>query len=212
MRSFFDRLYFFGNVALATVLVAGCVSNPPSSGQEETPLPDAVAAPSREQQAARINDLTRNLAAAQAETKQLNQQTEVFQKLLDDLARYPALNADEMRATQAELNNNLSSANPSSGGGNRIRLAYLLSLQPGGVNDQKAISMLDNVAKSDKALPTLRHLASVLRLQIQEKQQALQKLGALRDIDRRLLDEQMGRGKTSPSKSAKKPTSKGTLK
>ncbi|MCL2872754.1 MAG: hypothetical protein FWF41_07250 [Betaproteobacteria bacterium] len=196
MKSFFNRKYY---LALAVLLVSGCVATSESAEQGETPPVAVTEAPSSAQPSEESLAAAREAAAAQ-DMKLLTQRLSEFQKLLDDLARYPRLSTEEIKASQTELNNSISAAGQSGGNGNRIRLAYLLSLQPGGVNDQRAITLLDTVAKNEKTPPTLRHLASVLQLQIQEKQRAMQKLEALRDVDRQLLAGQLPDAPKTPPK------------
>jgi len=208
MKSFLDRKYL---LALAVLLVSGCATTPEATEQDETQPPVATTeAPVTSEQPSEESLAAAREAAAAQDMKMLTQRLNEIQKLLDDLIRYPRLSTEEIKSTQAELSNNISMSGTSGGNSNRIRLAYLLSLQPGGVNDQRAITLLDAVAKNEKTLPTIRHLASVLQLQIQEKQRAMQKLEALRDIDRQLLAGQAPDAprtppkKTTPNKAAPK--------
>ncbi|MCL2309367.1 MAG: hypothetical protein FWC42_03700 [Proteobacteria bacterium] len=209
MKSLFYRKYGYCGVALAMLLATGCTTLPAPSEQEESETPTPVVETTAPEKMPVVDSSTQEPSALPEGSllrKKLEEHIKV-QKLLDDLARYPSLSAEEMRLAQTELSNRISSSGQGNNGENRIRLAYLLSLQPGGVNDQKAITMLDAAAKNEKALASLRHLAGILRTQIQEKQRTQQKLEALRDVDRRLLDEQITGGKVpSPKTAPRKPT------
>jgi hypothetical protein len=202
MKSFFDQKYRCCCMILAVLLVTGCTCVPvaPEQEPEEVP-PPVVEAPTPEgvPPVLPVEDSERDAAATSEEAllrKQLEDHVR-FQKLLEDLARYWSLNAEEVQRAQTELNNKISTAQGGENG-NRVRLAYLLSLHPSGLGDQRALSMLDTVTKNEKASTSLRHLASVLRAQIQEKQRALQKLDALRDVDRLLLEERLPESRTPP--------------
>jgi uncharacterized membrane protein YgcG len=82
---------------------------------------------------------------------------------------------------------------------NRVRLAMLYTIaRAGPQDDQRAVQLLDNVAKSGPGSPAVKQLALVLHAQIterlravREEQQkadaAIQKLEALRALDRTLL-------------------------
>ncbi|MCL2296694.1 MAG: hypothetical protein FWC38_07390 [Proteobacteria bacterium] len=205
MKSFFDWKYRFAYIAGAAFFVAGCAVSPvaPEQEQKEETPPSVVDAPTPEEAltAPSIEDAERDAAAA-SEEAQLRKQLEDharFQKLLEDLARYWSLGAEEAQRTQTELSNRIAGAQGGENG-NRVRLAYLLSLHPSGLGDQRALLMLETVTKSERASASLRHLASILRAQIQEKQRALQKLDALRDVDRLLLEERMPDSKALPSR------------
>ncbi len=197
MKLFLNRIHGCCGMALMVLLATGCTTTP-APPEQGSPLPLAIGAPAASVECPPCDTATSRPEEVQLQ-KQLEEQTR-FQKLLDDLAHYPGLNAEETRRMQADLNSRISATEQDGGNGNRIRLAFLLSLHPAGTNDQRAISLLDGVSKNDKAAASFRRLAGILRVQIQEKQRALQKLDALRDVDRRLLEERMPGSKTSPSK------------
>ncbi|MDR2174116.1 MAG: hypothetical protein LBE32_07965 [Burkholderiales bacterium] len=198
MKSFFDQKYRCCCMVFAVLLVAGCTCAPVAPEPEE--VSSSVAeAPEGASPVLSIEDSERDVAAALEEAllrKQLENHVR-FQKLLEDLARYRSLNVEEVQRMQTELNSKISA---SQGGenGSRVRLAYLLSLHPSGLGDQRALLMLETVIKNEKVSTSLRHLASVLRAQVQEKQRALQKLDALRDVDRLLLEERLPESRTPP--------------
>jgi hypothetical protein len=208
MKLFFDQRNYSRAVALTVLLATGCATPLASPERKETP-PLAVTvetAPEPEVTAlgaaSEVDYSVRDIAAMQSESVFLRRQREEhirLQKLFEDLAYYPNLKPDEAQRLQASLGNKISTMGQGGGNGDRIRLAYLLSLRPSGINYQKAVSILDTVVKNEKALIPLQHLASILRAQIQEKQRALQKLEALREVDRQLLEERMSTSTTSPS-------------
>ena len=124
--------------------------------------------------------------------------------LLGDLQRYGNLSPDELRrelpvATQA-LAKQRSDVN-------RVRLAVLYSLaRVNPQDDQRALQLLDNVAKGGPGSNSVKQLAVVLQVQIAERQRAVrdeqqkaeaavQKLEALRQMERSLLrDRSRGGG------------------
>ena len=124
--------------------------------------------------------------------------------LLGDLQRYGNLSPDELRrelpvATQA-LAKQRSDVN-------RVRLAVLYSLaRVNPQDDQRALQLLDNVAKGGPGSSSVKQLAVVLQVQIAERQRAVrdeqqkaeaavQKLEALRQMERSLLrDRSRGGG------------------
>jgi hypothetical protein len=205
MKSFFDQKWRCFYMALAVLLAAGCASLSVPEQDSEEVTPTVVEAPTSE--VAPVNGSAHETAVTPEGAllqKQLEDRAR-FQKLLEDLARYSNFNAEEAQRAQTELNHRIAVAH---GGDNmnRVRLAYLLSLHPSGLGDQRAISMLDTVTKNEKVATPLRNLAIIMRAQIHEKQRALQKLEALRDVDRRLLEERMSNGRTpSPKVPTKRP-------
>jgi hypothetical protein len=202
MKSFFNQKCRYCCMILAVLLVTGCMCAPaaPERAPEEvTPPVVEVPTPEEALPALPIEDSERDAAAASEEAllrKQLEDHVK-FQKLLEDLARYWSLSAEEAQRAQTELGNKIATTQGGDNG-SRVRLAYLLSLHPSGLGDQRALLMLESVTKNEKASVSLRHLASVLRAQIQEKQRALQKLDALRDVDRLLLEERLPDSRIPP--------------
>ena len=123
--------------------------------------------------------------------------------LLADLQRFGTLSAEDVRrelaaATQA-LNRQRTDAN-------RVRLAVLYTLaKTSPQDDQRALQLLDNVAKSNPGSPAVKQVAVVLQAQISERlhavreeQQkadaAIQKLEALRAMERSLLRDRVRSG------------------
>jgi len=123
--------------------------------------------------------------------------------LLADLQRYGTLSPDDVRreivvATQT-LNRQRNDAN-------RVRLAVLYTLAKATAqDDQRALQLLDNVAKSNPGSPTVKQIAVVLAAQITERQRAvrdeqqkadaaIQKLEALRAMERSLMRDRIRGG------------------
>jgi acyl transferase domain-containing protein len=116
--------------------------------------------------------------------------------LLADLQRYASLPGEDARR---ELNAVTQALVRQRTDANRVRLAMLYTIaRAGPQDDQRAVQLLDNVAKSGPGSPAVKQLALVLHAQIterlravREEQQkadaAIQKLEALRALDRTLL-------------------------
>jgi hypothetical protein len=122
--------------------------------------------------------------------------------LLADLQRYGALPPDEVRRELANLTASLARQRTDA---NRVRLAVLYTLAHGTQDDQRALQLLDNVSRSNGGSPAVKQLAFVLQAQIvgrqravREEQQradaALQKLEALRQMERSLMRERVRSG------------------
>ena len=124
-------------------------------------------------------------------------------ELLADLQRYGAMQGDELRRelsaasqTFARQRNDI----------NRVRLAVLYTLvRSSPQDDQRALQLFENVAKSAPASSPIRHLAAVLQAQVNERQRAvhdeqqkadaaIQKLEALRAMERSLLRDRVRSG------------------
>ena len=92
--------------------------------------------------------------------------------LLSDLQRYGTLSPEDVRrevtaATQT-LNRQRTDAN-------RVRLAVLFTLaKTSPQDDQRALQLLDNVAKSNPGSPAVKQVAVVLQAQISERLRAVQ--------------------------------------
>jgi hypothetical protein len=122
--------------------------------------------------------------------------------LLADLTRYGTLAPDEVKreivlGTQA-LTRQRTDAN-------RVRLAVLYTLSRTTQDDQRALQLFDNVAKSSPAPVTIKQLAAVLEAQVSERQRAVReeqqkaaetsrKLEALREMERALLRDRVRSG------------------
>ena len=116
--------------------------------------------------------------------------------LLGDLQRYGTLNQDELRR---ELNAATQLLARQRTDPNRVRLAVLFSLSRASAqDDQRALQLLDNVVKANPGSVSIKQLAYVLQAQVTERMRAVreeqqraeaavQKLEALRQMERSLL-------------------------
>ncbi len=123
--------------------------------------------------------------------------------LFADLQRYGSLPAEDARRELAAMTQALARQRTDS---NRVRLAMLYTVDaPGPQDDLRALQLLDNVAKSGPASPAVKQLAAVLQVQISERVRAvrdeqqkadaaIQKLEALRAMERSLLRDRIRGG------------------
>jgi hypothetical protein len=123
--------------------------------------------------------------------------------LLADLMRYGALAGDDLKR---ELNAATQALARQRTDANRVRLAVLYTLAKSSPqDDQRALQLFENVAKSNPGSLAIKQLAAVLQAQVSERLRsvrdeqlkadaALQKLEGLRAIDRQLLRERFGGG------------------
>jgi len=123
--------------------------------------------------------------------------------LLADLQRYGTLGPDEMRR---ELQTMTQTVARTRSDAMRVRLAVLHTLsRQSPQDDQRALQLLDAVVKANPGMPALKQLAAVLQVQITERvravrdeqaksEAALQKLEALRAMERSLLRDRVRSG------------------
>lgn len=123
--------------------------------------------------------------------------------LLADLQRYGNLGPDDVRREVTTMTVVLGRQRTDA---NRIRLAVLYTLSRATPqDDQRALQLLENVSKSNPGSPAVKTLALVLQSQIAGRQRAvrdeqqkadaaLQKLEALRQMERSLLRERARSG------------------
>ncbi|HEY8242873.1 MAG TPA: hypothetical protein VII68_05385 [Casimicrobiaceae bacterium] len=123
--------------------------------------------------------------------------------LIADLQRYNTLGADEVRRELAVATNALARERIDA---NRVRLAVLYTLSHANVqDDQRALQLLDNVAKSGGGATPVKALAAILYIQVADRirsvrdeqakaNEALQKLEALRAMERSLLRDRVRSG------------------
>ena len=123
--------------------------------------------------------------------------------LLADLQRFGALPNDELRREIAAATQALARQRSDV---NRIRLAVLYTLlRTSPQDDQRALQLFENVAKNATASSPMRQLAAVLQAQVVERQRAvhdeqqkadaaIQKLEALRAMERSLLRDRVRSG------------------
>jgi len=126
-----------------------------------------------------------------------------FTALLADLQRYAALPGEEARRELAAQSQAL---NRTRSDAVRVRVAVLHTLsRQGAQDDQRALQLLDAVVKTNPAPVAVKQLAAVLSAQIAERvravreeqarsEAALQKLEALRAMERSLLRDRLRSG------------------
>jgi hypothetical protein len=131
-----------------------------------------------------------------AEEQQMN-------ALLADLNRYGSLAADDVKREIGIATQALSRQRTDH---NRIRLAMLYTLARTPLDDQRALQLFDNVLKGNGADGvSVKALAAVLQLQVAERvravrdeqrkgEVAVQKLEALREMERSLLRDRIRSG------------------
>ena len=123
--------------------------------------------------------------------------------LLADLQRYGTLGPDEMRRELQAMTQTVARTRSDA---MRVRLAVLHTLsRQSPQDDQRALQLLDVVVKANPGTPALKQLAAVLQVQITERvravrdeqaksEAALQKLEALRAMERSLLRDRVRSG------------------
>jgi hypothetical protein len=123
--------------------------------------------------------------------------------LLADLQRFSTMQGDELRRELATATQTFAKQRTDV---NRVRLAVLYTLaRTSPQDDQRALQLFENVARSAPANSPIRHLATVLQAQVSERQRAvhdeqqkadaaIQKLEALRAMERSLLRDRVRSG------------------
>jgi hypothetical protein len=122
--------------------------------------------------------------------------------VVGDLQRYAQLSADELRRELTAVTQALARQRSDA---HRVRLAVLYTMTRTAQDDQRALQLLENVAKSGPGSPAIKQLAVVLQVQVtervravREEQQkadaAVQKLEALRAMERSLLRDRVRSG------------------
>ena len=126
-----------------------------------------------------------------------------FTALLADLQRYGAMAADDVRREQVAMTQTVARTRTDA---NRIRLAVLHTLSRQSVqDDQRALALFEAVVKGNPGSPAIKQLAAVLSLQVAERvravrdeqaksEAAIQKLEALRAMERSLLRDRVRSG------------------
>ncbi|MFO1398201.1 MAG: hypothetical protein U1F48_14170 [Burkholderiales bacterium] len=122
--------------------------------------------------------------------------------LLNDLTRYGAMSGDDVRRELATMTATLGRQRTDA---NRVRLAVLYTMARNPQDDQRALQLLETVSKGNPGSPAVKQLAAVLQAQILGRQRAvrdeqqkadaaLQKLEALRQMERSLLRDRARSG------------------
>jgi hypothetical protein len=124
-------------------------------------------------------------------------------ELLADLQRFGTMQNDELKRELSAASQTFARQRTDI---NRVRLAVLYTLMRSSPqDDQRALQLFENVAKSAPASSPIRHLAAVLQAQVNERQRAvhdeqqkadaaIQKLEALRAMERSLLRDRVRSG------------------
>ena len=119
-----------------------------------------------------------------------------------DLQRYAQFTPDEVRRELAAVTQALTRQRSDA---YRVRLAVLYTLARTPQDDQRALQLFDSVAKSGPGSPAIKQLAVVLQVQVAERARAVreeqqkadaavQKLEALRAMERSLLRDRVRSG------------------
>jgi hypothetical protein len=123
--------------------------------------------------------------------------------LLADLQRYGTLQNDDLKRELTAATQTFSRQRTDI---SRVRLAVLYTLlRTSAQDDQRALQLFENVAKNAPAESAIRRLAAVLQMQVVERQRAvrdeqqkadaaIQKLEALREMERSLLRDRVRSG------------------
>jgi hypothetical protein len=122
--------------------------------------------------------------------------------LVADLQRFTTLGADDLRREFGVVTQALTRQRNDA---NRTRLAMLYTLSRNAQDDQRALQLFDSVVKGTTGSPAIKQLAGVLQMQVaervravREEQQktdaAVQKLEALRAMERSLLRDRVRSG------------------
>jgi len=134
---------------------------------------------------------------------ELPAETQELLALLSDLQRYGALSPDDVKR---EITTATQTLNRQRTDANRVRLAVLYTYAKASPqDDQRALQLLENVAKSNPGSPAVKQVAIVLQAQISERQRAvkdeqqkadmaIQKLEALRAMERSLMRDRIRGG------------------
>lgn len=163
----------------AVAAIAPASPPPPEAEAIATPAPSAVAAPPAEPT-----------------------DEQVVVALVADLQRFTTLGGDELRRELAVVTQALTRQRNDA---NRTRLAMLYALSRNPQDDQRALQIFDTVTKGTTGSPAVKQLAVVLQIQVaervravREEQQktdaAVQKLEALRAMERSLLRDRVRSG------------------
>ena len=178
----------------------------------EPPLPEPAPAPPAQAPAPAANATTPTPAAPAEPAPvivvappptQVPPEDQQMIALLADLQRFGTLQNDELRRELAAATQTFAKQRTDV---NRVRLAVLYTLaRTSPQDDQRALQLFENVARSAPPNSPIRHLAAVLQAQVTERQRAvhdeqqkadaaIQKLEALRAMERSLLRDRVRSG------------------
>jgi len=123
--------------------------------------------------------------------------------LLGDLQRFGTMSPDDLRR---EFVNAAAALGRQRSDANRVRLAVLYTIvRSSPADDQRALQLFENVAKNNPGPTPIKQLAAVLQAQVVERQKAvrdeqqkadkaIQKLEALREMERSLMRDRVRSG------------------
>jgi len=177
------------------------VEPPAPAHSSESPASQPLAVPSEpvRQPPTNVAVLTPRPPGAPAEPTEDQQ----LIALLADLQRYATLSGDDLRREVANASTALTRQHTDA---NRVRLAVLFTMvRATPADDQRALQLFDNVAKANPGSPAIKGLAAVLQAQVTERQRAvrdeqqkadkvIQKLEALREMERSLMRDRVRSG------------------
>jgi hypothetical protein len=207
-------------ILLAAAMLFGCATPAPAPPDEEefpaaiapTPAPmveyppiepvePPIVAPEPEpEKSAEPTPTILPPAPAVAARPVLTFEEEDLLTLIADLQRYGTLSPDEQKREREVSTQALARQRSDS---NRIRLAVLYTIaRTSPQDDQRALQLLENVARSNPGSPMMKQLGAVLQAQIVERMRAvrdeqqktdaaLQKLEDLKTMERSLLRDRM---------------------
>lgn len=108
-----------------------------------------------------------------------------------DISRYAAMTSearqDAQKVLTTKLNDKIAANDP-----DRIRLAGLLSLRGNLQSDQRALELLASVRKSKETSEDLHQFAGMLSRLLSVRVREMQKLQALNEMEKNLLQEKIG--------------------
>lgn len=173
---------------------------PPLAAPTETPMKPPDPAP---QTASASQDATPPPIIVVAPPPTPPTEDEQMIALLADLQRFGNMQTEDLKR---ELATALTTFSRQRTDVNRVRLAVLYTLaRQSPQDDQRALQLFENVAKNAAQNSPIRHLAAVLQTQVVERQRAvhdeqqkadaaIQKLEALRAMERSLLRDRVRSG------------------
>jgi len=174
----------------------------PAPAPAASPIPRPPPEPLREPPPEVAPAIVPNAVPAPAAAAEPTEDQQLL-SLLSDLQRYAAMPGDDLRRELAGVTAALARTRSDA---NRVRLAVLYTLvRATPQDDQRAQQLFDNVARSNPGSASIKQLAAVLQAQVTERQKAvhdeqqkadaaIQKLEALRQMERSLLRDRVRSG------------------
>jgi len=183
--------------AAAAAVPVASVSAP---SREAQPAPATALAPAPSTDAPAAAPAATAPAAVPAAAEPSDEQ--LMAAVVADLQRYAQFTPDDVRRELASVTQALARQRSDA---HRVRLAVLYTLVRTPQDDQRALQLLDSVARSGPGSPAIKQLAVVLQVQVAERARAVreeqqkadaavQKLEALRAMERSLLRDRVRSG------------------